>query len=147
MLLSELSLSLPGSILNSLRRVNSLLFLVRFQEFQSVSLLLDVFCPFRFPLQKTKWTRLCSRKIQARGLNNSIIVCEIETTLYSVMAETVHCYMCNHFRCTKNSCLVKHLFEFHSYEPNFTFACQVDPRSFSLGSKYASFLQHVWADK
>ena len=53
--------------------------------------------------------------------------------------------MCNHFRCSKNSCLVKHLFEVHSYEPNFTYTCQVDhcPRSFSVGSKYVSFLQHV----
>ena len=57
----------------------------------------------------------------------------------------MHCYMCNHFQCSKNSCLVKHLFEVHSYEPNFTFACQVDhcPWSFTVGSKYASFLQHV----
>ena len=57
----------------------------------------------------------------------------------------VHCYMCNHFRCSENSCLVKHLFEVHSYEPNFTYTCQVDhcPWSFSVRSKYVSFLQHV----
>ena len=55
------------------------------------------------------------------------------------------CYMCNSFRCSTNSALVKHLFQVHSYEPNFMYACHVEhcPRAFTLGSTYSSFLSHA----
>ena len=53
--------------------------------------------------------------------------------------------MCSKFRCSTNTTLVKHLFEVHSYEPSFMYACQIDncPRAFMLGSTYSSFISHA----
>ena len=54
------------------------------------------------------------------------------------------CDRCS-FRCKEKIALVKHIFEAHSTDANFTFFCPIEgcPHVFKLGCTYSSFRSHV----
>ena len=54
------------------------------------------------------------------------------------------CSRCS-FRCSTEFALVKHIFEAHFADPNFTYICPIQgcPHVFKLGSTYSSFLSHA----
>ena len=49
------------------------------------------------------------------------------------------------FRCKEKVALVKHIFEAHSTDANFTYSCPIEgcPHVFKLGCSYSSFRSHV----
>lgn len=57
---------------------------------------------------------------------------------------SMDCSRCS-FRCSAELPLVKHVFEAHFADPNFTYCCPVQgcPHVFKLGSTYSSFLSHA----